>query len=273
MFEFVKHGQLAARIGDTLFVHGGLISEDERPNLGVVPGRSDVLDDVDEWCVALNEWKSAQLRLYEQQPLPSPPASPRSYRGLIDYAVATSTVPSVVTSRHLDKDSMPRTLPVEMVRKLCKGGINRVVVGHTPHGHCPTVVSSDAGGEGYRIELIMADTSFSDFKKPDKRGAAVSTVTLRADGTTMVEGVLPDGQGIKYELAESRAAKGDQLIGRLGTSAASAVAQPSFVKAKLAQGDRYLLAHHKGFTVEYKELTAAETRRAVGDGAQMSGLV
>ena len=63
---------------------------------------------------------------------------------------------------------------------LNRGGIRRILVGHTPHGICPTVVKS--GGPGTCapcVEVVMADTSFSDMTAPDNRGQAVFEVQVR----------------------------------------------------------------------------------------------
>jgi hypothetical protein len=66
---------------------------------------------------------------------------------------------------------------------LNKGGIRRVVVGHTPHGTCPTIIKT--GGPGMEepgLMVVMADTSYSDMKAADNRGRAVSEVQLLDDG-------------------------------------------------------------------------------------------
>jgi hypothetical protein len=68
-------------------------------------------------------------------------------------------------------------------RMLNKGGIRRVVVGHTPHGMCPTIIKS--GGPGMvepGLMVVMADTSYSDMKAADNRGRAVSEVQLLDNG-------------------------------------------------------------------------------------------
>jgi hypothetical protein len=74
-------------------------------------------------------------------------------------------------------------VPDEAMMLLNKGGIRRVVVGHTPHGTCPTIIKS--GGPGMTepgLLVVMADTSYSDMKAPDNRGRAVSEVQLFDDG-------------------------------------------------------------------------------------------
>ena len=57
---------------------------------------------------------------------------------------------------------------------LLEHGIQRVVVGHKPTGDCPSVLSSAYTG----VEIVSADTSFSDTSANDNRGVAVGVVQL-----------------------------------------------------------------------------------------------
>ena len=92
----------------------------------------------------------------------------------------------------------PLAIPTPVVRghddaqvmaKLNTAGVRRVIVGHTPHGNCPTVIKS-AGGS-LAVQVVMADTSYSDMSCTDNRGAAVSTLSVRPGGGALrVEGVL-----------------------------------------------------------------------------------
>ena len=66
-------------------------------------------------------------------------------------------------------------------------GIRRLVIGHTPHGTCPTIIKS--GGPGLtepNLLVVMADTSYSDVRAADNRGKAVSEVPLR-DGSSLID--------------------------------------------------------------------------------------
>ena len=68
--------------------------------------------------------------------------------------------PSVVLGRHLLKSGMPEPPPPSLVQSLAASGIHRLVVGHTPHGNCPTVIKSEAASEGGpSLEILMCDTS------------------------------------------------------------------------------------------------------------------
>ena len=52
----------------------------------------------------------------------------------MEYVLPTSK-PSVVMGRHLAPSGMPAALPSEVVRTLCRCGVSRIVVGHTPCAH------------------------------------------------------------------------------------------------------------------------------------------
>ena len=54
--------------------------------------------------------------------------------------------------RHLDRKGMPTPLAPELEARLCGSGIKRLVLGHTPHGNCPTVIkSTNADGHGVQV--------------------------------------------------------------------------------------------------------------------------
>eukprot|EP00966_Prymnesium_polylepis_P016821 388094-Prymnesium_polylepis.1 len=68
---------------------------------------------------------------------------------------------------------MPSVVPDAAMQLLNDSGVRRLVVGHTPHGTCPTIIKG--GGPGMTLPglvVVMADTSFSDMKAADNRGRA-----------------------------------------------------------------------------------------------------
>lgn len=87
--------------------------------------------------------------------------------------MSAGTWPSVITARHLNDKSQPVPLPPTISRQLLEAGYTRLVVGHTPHGNCPTVVPG-------AVQTIMADTSYSNMKAADNRGDAVSVCAAAA---------------------------------------------------------------------------------------------
>ena len=87
--------------------------------------------------------------------------------------------------------------PDSIVRYLNRSGIKRVVVGHKPMGDSPAI----ARGAG--IEIIDADTSYSDTSAADNRGIAVSEVLITGteqDNQARIHGVLHDGREIDFRL-------------------------------------------------------------------------
>jgi hypothetical protein len=74
------------------------------------------------------------------------------------------------------------------------GGIRRVITGHKPAGDSPAICSSVYTG----VEVITADTSFSDTSKPDNRGAAIVSLLVQGESGevnhTEIAGILRDGR-------------------------------------------------------------------------------
>lgn len=295
MRELLELSQLAAIIGDTMYVHGGLIggpfSDGSTESMGYVPGRPErIRGDVGAWVTALNGWLRDQVDEWIARPLWDATAASasggassagdayakerRGGHALIDYVVPGS-VPSVVLGNHLDKANMPKQMAPSLLRELNQCGIARVVVGHTPHGSCPTIIKSGApvGGPGSShaaVEVVMADTSYSDMEASDNRGRAVSDVQLLRNGSVHVKGRLADASEIDYVLSPlNEMSKTTELVGKLEplptpqpaskpeTKKASAPGKAFFVKARMTSGE-LLLCNVSGFVVRYHKLSAEE---------------
>jgi len=219
-------------------------------------------------------------------------------QALADYGLFDDGGASVVTGRHLLKTGMPMGVPDEAVAMLNRCGIRCLVVGHTPHGTCPSVIKSrGADPEAPGLVVVMADTSYSDVKADDCRGRAVSEVQLLDDGRVRVQGVLPNGYELSYILEEGvgtadRQPSDTDLIGlevpcepvlATATESEGATASeggrvrvssgvnspevdeilrqgPFFVKA-LLDSSFYLLHHVDGFVNKYAYLRPNELKR------------
>jgi len=277
MREWLEYGELGVVMGDTLFVHGGLLSTDYGPGgedadaWGHVPGRAERIDKVHEWLLQLRKWKQECIQEWFHAPYwadPSPggtlPADRRGGEALLDYCIPGQG-PSVVMGRHLDADSMPMPAPYSLMARCNRSNITRLVVGHSPHGNCPTV-SKTQDGERH-LELVMNDTSYSDMKAPDNRGRAVSEFILYPSCNAKITGTLDDGAAYEYTLgADSGPA--DELVGRRELTMHAKRKKNGepiirFVKAKMTTGD-YLLCHVNGYKYEYEYLTELDTVTAVG---------
>jgi hypothetical protein len=143
MRELFELGQLAAIIGSTLFVHGGVVSKGGVA-LGNVPGIEHSIYDAREWVVELNKWYDSQLQEWLDRPYwddddKTDLFGSRGGHDLMDYVVP-SPRPTVVLAKHLTASGMPQPLDETLTKQLNDAGIFRICVGHTPHGSCPTVI-------------------------------------------------------------------------------------------------------------------------------------
>ncbi|TYZ60331.1 hypothetical protein PybrP1_010290, partial [[Pythium] brassicae (nom. inval.)] len=233
--EYLELGSLAFIAHDTLFTHGGVIRGDSSGvcALGHVPGRPPM----SEWVQELNAWYRQQVQEWIEQPTWSADRSHRGGDQLLQY-VLPDHPSSVVMGRHLQASGMPAQLPSAVAQALAASGIRRLVVGHTPHGTCPTVIkqswpqqtpawSHDAHAaerDSARTfeEVIMCDTSYSDTAASDNRGVAAVELVVTPDGRAHLHGVLADGRTVAY-------ASDDPLIGR-------ELRDGTQVKAKLRTG-------------------------------------
>jgi len=165
---------------------------------------------------------------------------------------------------------MPLHMPADVMLKLNRGGVHRLIVGHTPHGTCPTVIRS--GGPGMHapgITVVMADTSFSDMAAADNRGGAVAEVQVRSGDVVRVHGVLQDGTThYDYIVQDDLLVGMQEPTGRMELSGSEVkmteTAGRRFVKAPLKHGEEYLMCHVSGFTTKYEMISKREAQQAVG---------
>lgn len=193
-----------------------------------------------------------------------------------------------------------RPIDADAEEYLLKSGIQRVLVGHKPWGDSPTVIRTEwhdtkqtAGvapvslPKPIGVELIDADTSFSDTTKPDKRGCAVSAVLIRGkslhDNYTHIRGVLKDGMKIDFCLPPPLRAgvtneavtsttydvgvEMDTLIGRKTpdgwwVKAKLAVAQGDHHHQQAEEDQQYLLSRGEGREVFYSYVTRKDLQHA-----------
>ncbi|HYH98258.1 hypothetical protein [Hyalangium sp.] len=196
--DYLAACRLVHRIGNTLFVHGGV----HEHSIGRVPSQSPV-EGVDAWEEVLNRWYSKQLEAFTERRFER--GGTPAWEPLIAYQAPTPgqriNTASVVYGRMADENNHP-TLPSQsLVATLAHAGIHRLVVGHTPSGDSPSVL------RGEEFELILADNSYG-------RVEGASQLFLRAD-SVYVEGRarLDDG---RLEQVRFRLSLGDDssFIGR-----------------------------------------------------------
>lgn len=196
--DYLTACRLVHRIGNTLFVHGGV----HEHSLGTVPARGSV-EGVEAWGEALNHWYDEQLEAFSEGRIASD-GSP-AWEPLVAYQAPTPgqriNTASVVYGRMADEHNHPTLPSPAVIATLVQEGIHRLVVGHTPSGDCPSVV------RGERFELILADNSYG-------RVEGASQVFLR-DDSVYVEGraKLDDGrlEQLRFQLSLG---DGTSFIGR-----------------------------------------------------------
>jgi hypothetical protein len=192
--DYLTACQLAHRIGNTLFVHGGLHED----SLGMVPSQGRV-EGVDAWAEALNGWYREQLAAFAEGRFDSHGVP--AWEPVIAYQAPTPgkriNTASVVYGRMADELNHP-TLPSRaLIETLARSGLHRLVVGHTPSGDCPSVLREEA------FELILADNSYG-------RVEGASRVFLR-DDSVIVEGQVKLDDG-RLERIHFRTALGDTSL-------------------------------------------------------------
>ena len=253
MLHYLRNGCLMARVGSTLIVHGGI----NENNIGSVPGDDVVRGCVDEWSKDLNAFVQQQLDEYEKQPTWEERPSADNLKGkrggndLMDYGVpGGNNDKTVVYTSFLDNGNA-KHLSEKTVEYLVDSGIRRILVGHVPHGDCPTVINSD------KFQVLLVDTSYSDMSKPDNRGDALSEILFNEDDQVLkVHGLLKDKREIEYTLAlpgsDSIVESADPLVGKQLTDG-------SWVKAKLKSSDdenQYMVCKGEGFKLSVDWMTA-----------------
>ncbi|KAL3667523.1 hypothetical protein V7S43_007742 [Phytophthora oleae] len=265
LHEYLLHGSLAFVAHQTLFVHGGIINGNQDANfsaLGRVPDEpSKRFDSVLEWVDELNAWYRRQVQEWIEHPTWNEDRLSRGGNELLKYVLPDYTG-SVVMGRHLLSSGMPTPVPVEISSLLSESGIRRVVIGHTPHGNCPTVIKQHQQQDTCAAdrkdnvvsfeEVIMCDTSYSDARAPDNRGSAASELVVQPSGRVFVNGVLENGSRIQHDPED------DPWVGRW-------LQDGTMVKARLVNDDKdreegpYLVFRvENGYSYTYHYRTAAE---------------
>lgn len=109
-------------------------------------------------------------------------------------------------------------LDADVAGWLSRNGVVRVVSGHRPVGDSPAILSSRYHG----VELVCADTSYSDTRASDNRGQATASLVVEqstiASSRLSLKGILADGRTYYAEmptltLDHPPADDGDSLLG------------------------------------------------------------
>ena len=255
--EYLSVAKVAVCIGNTLFCHGAVDADTmryipridtkfENPTSKPPPGA--LIDNVHDWTDALNEFLQQGLEDFRARPHWNDERTSRGGESLM----ALQNRPAVwgrsivsncygdggcITTAHAaqirndpERVEMSRTNPLAFEKVssdpldpmvanwLKKDGIQRVMVGHKPTGDCAAILSALYTG----VEIISADTSFSDTTAKDNRGQAVAGVELVGkspnDNQLRVSGTLSDGMayttiGVRLHPDGVDASTGDIYLG------------------------------------------------------------
>lgn len=277
VLEYLSRARLAARVGDVLFVHGGLFNptEFEGDCVGLVPLRDGPrVADLGAWIVALNAWFHDELGRWRAAPHVLPFTGPpdemlkgRSAAKLLEYCASAMYGPTTIMARHLDKKSQLVPMPAETLEKLTSAGLSMLVLGHTPHGTCPSPLREGPGDHTSPFITLLADTSYSQMGVPGNRGPAATAVIITpaakpgAKAVAAVKGRLPDLTPLSYTVtADPKVDGADPRIGRR-------LPGPDgwWVKAKLDSNGNYYLSQVNGYTYSYKEMSPQELDAALAN--------
>lgn len=259
MYQYLTFGKLMVRIGNTLIVHGGVNDK----NIGTVPGDSKIRENIDDWQNELNQWLQQQIKEFASQttwiekPTEENEKGIRGGNGIMDYGVPGGNGDATVVYSNYLNNGNAANVEEKTVSYLNKNNIFRVLVGHQPHGDCPTVINHPT------LQVFTADTSYSDMSQPDNRGCAVSEILINDETQTIqVHGVIKTGAKISYSLPcptkEQSESTGDDLIGRQ-------LSDNWWVKSKLEttpeDGKEFLICKAEGFKLNTEWATFAEIKQ------------
>ncbi|MDR3608413.1 MAG: metallophosphoesterase [Oligoflexia bacterium] len=158
MGRYLASAELIHREGETLFVHGAVTDE----NLFLIPDDPSSATEtarragnLDEWISESNAWYRGRIEAWKNG-ASSPDEEAGAAKSLARYSGRQpgtyANSQSLIYARFSDETGAS-TLSPDVERVLASAGIRRVVVGHTPSGHTPTIL------RGNKVEVIIADNS------------------------------------------------------------------------------------------------------------------
>lgn len=146
--RYLEHTQIAHLDWQnrTLFVHGGL----SEASFGYIPSRSDKIMNISTWIQQLNEWAAVNIKLALK--------NRRTQSELLRYQEATPNPdgtgsPSLIYGRNTGASGNPELFSQALETWLLANGIETLVIGHTPMGEIPVVISNG------RIRIVFVDNS------------------------------------------------------------------------------------------------------------------
>jgi len=324
LMKYLQRAVIAVNFGEVLFCHGGLNAnnfgwlpprhpnanpEDVPSDLKLTPGSAggEMCDDVHAWIQESNRrareeiddfltrgkaytdslrtnfsphWGTVGSYDHDQ------PGSRLGYLGMAQIAGPDKkTNPSIIYSSFINA-GMPADIEESVAIKLQNAGINRIVVGHQPHGDAPTLIQQ------HGLQVFMGDTSYSagtlwdygstgtwsrreaaDLANPDleltglpiekdnTRGVAVSEIIVvipdgnvqyGAKSNVFIHGILSDGSTYDFQQTDIET---NRYVGKTDASKSWTV-KASNVSVKngplKGRNDVFLLSRGEGFAFKNK---------------------
>lgn len=296
LFQYFECANVAVVIGNTLFCHGAVDKDTMRfvpqtttkfENPVSKPPPAKLVETVPKWVDCLNDHLKHGVKDYQERPFWNTERTSRGGESLMalqnrpamwgrsiisncygdggcittKYAAEHRNDPQRLAQAStnplaFEKVSSDPKDPV-VAAWLLQSGIQRVVVGHKPTGDAPAVLSSFYTG----VEIVSADTSFSDAQADDNRGMATSIVEIigasTVDNQLYVRGKLHNGReyNSKFHRLHSKnrndSNESDAFLGRQAKDG------DWWIKVK-TDDDMYCFTRGKGRRVEYKLVPASE---------------
>lgn len=214
--------------GETLVVHGTVTEE----NLFVVPGVPERVSSVAAWVDGLNDFLATEIAAWRSE-LGAPIDPSNDHWGGHNIVAYQCPVPgtklnqgSVVYGRPTDAAGIPWLPSRAVVEALRRGGVRRLLVGHTPAGDVPAVLRD----EGFTF--VMADNSYG---RHERGSRVVVDDRVRVRGETILDGGAC--VGVAYDDRDPLVGFRDTVTGHL-------------VKARLDTDDYLLFRALPGNAVE-----------------------
>jgi hypothetical protein len=214
MHTYLSHAQVAAVVGNTLFVHGGVTPA----NAGFVPtlDLQDIPADevmnadrawfnvlskggsIQDWSDALNAFWRDAFGEWDNCPLYNPVTGRLAGSSGTAYAHTLATQGrTVVIQTFTDSKAKtgPRFLDLGIVEHCNVSGVFRMCSGHKPVGDMPLTIQQPG------MSIHVVDNSYCDVGSPDGRGHAVQEVLIDdTEGTALVHGRRASGAPFEYSL-------------------------------------------------------------------------
>lgn len=294
--KFVAAGQIAHIIGDTLFVHGGI----NTANQGYVPPygakREQFIPTLREWVEEINKFAKSESRDYAESMENYVKMNPTDYYAkeggykhqqpgsrLVHYGMGPnpdgSTNTTVIYSNFL-VNGKPTPMDTSVTKWLQDGGVNRVVVGHQPHGDAPLVIQCANG-----VQVVTGDTSYAkdakyqsnlaigsinlvpphrlkDAAEYGTRGIACSEIVLSPScaqfgcSVLRIRGNLQNGTEYDFTVPD----------GLLNDKIGLATADGWWVKGDAPTGEGYYLSKQDGFRVDNTFVSKDQISLVLRDG-------